>query len=216
MNDVVLYSYWRSSCSWRVRIALAYKNIPYTYRAVHLIKDGGAQHVATYRQLNPAAQVPTLQWNAAGVTRTLSQSLAILEWLEEHAPTPSLLPADPWLRAKARQYAEAINAGIQPIQNLAVGQYVRDQLGGDMPAWFRYWTARGLAALEPMVAATAGTFCVGDQPSLADCCLVPQLYNARRFQLDLAAYPTLARIDAACAPLPAFQAAHPDRQPDAE
>lgn len=216
MNDVILYSYWRSSCSWRVRIALAYKNIPYTYRAVHLLKDGGEQHGATYRQLNPAAQVPTLQWSQAGTTHNLSQSLAILEWLEEHVATPMLLPADPWLRARARQIAETINAGIQPIQNLSVGQYVRDQLGGDMQAWFRHWTARGLAALEPMVRATAGQYCVGDHPTIADCCLVPQLYNARRFQLDLAAYPTLTQIDAACAALPAFQAAHPDRQPDAE
>ena len=210
-----LYSYWRSSCSWRVRIALNLKGLAYTYEAVHLLKDGGQQHMEAYRALNPMRTVPTLEFEEGGQVRRLSQSLAILEYLEERYRTPALLPADPLLRARARMLAEMVNSGIQPLQNLSVLQWVKSELKSDDKAFGAYWNARGLTALEAAVKETAGTYCLGDTVSFADICLVPQLYGARRFGVDLTPYPTLTRIEAACEKLPAFQAAHPDRQPDA-
>ncbi|MBN1206086.1 MAG: maleylacetoacetate isomerase [Myxococcaceae bacterium] len=210
-----LYSYWRSSCSWRVRIALNLKGLDYTYEAVHLLKDGGQQNTEAFRALNPMRTVPTLELEEAGQVRRLSQSLAILEYLEERYRTPALLPAEPLLRARARMLAEMVNSGIQPLQNLTVLQWVKGELKGDDKAFAAHWNARGLTALEAAVKETAGTYCLGDTVSFADICLVPQLYGARRFGVDLTPYPTLTRIEAACEKLPAFQAAHPDRQPDA-
>jgi maleylpyruvate isomerase len=210
-----LYSYWRSSCSWRVRIALNLKGLSYTYEAVHLLKDGGQQHSEAYRALNPMRTVPTLEFEEGGVVRRLSQSIAILEYLEERHRTPALLPADPLLRARARMLAEMVNSGIQPLQNLSVLQFVKNELKGDDRVFAANWNARGLTALEAAVKETAGTYCLGETISFADICLVPQLYGARRYGVDLAQFPTLTRIEAACEKLPAFQAAHPDRQPDA-
>jgi maleylpyruvate isomerase len=210
-----LYSYWRSSCSWRVRIALNLKGLHYTYEAVHLLKDGGQQNSEAYRAVNPMRTVPTLEFEEGGVVRRLSQSLAILEYLEERYRTPALLPAEPLLRARVRMLSEMVNSGIQPLQNLAVLQWVKGELKGDDKAFAAHWNARGLAALEAAVKETAGTYCVGDTVSFADICLVPQLHGGRRFGVDLTPYPTLTRIEAACDKLPAFQAAHPDRQPDA-
>lgn len=198
-----------------MRIALAYKGIPYEYRAVNLIKDGGEQNAAGYvRELNPMSQVPVLELEGEPPQR-IAQSMAILEYLEERFPEPALLPADPWLRARARQLAENVNAGIQPFQNTSVTSHVRDVLRGDQAAWLRHFLARGLGALERLALETAGTFLVGARPSVADVCLVPQLYSARRFEVPLEAYPTLLRVEAACAAVPAFAAAHADRQPDA-
>jgi maleylpyruvate isomerase len=210
-----LYSYWRSSCSWRVRIALNLKGLAYTYEAVHLLKDGGQQNSEAYRALNPMRTVPTLEFEEGGQVRRLSQSLAILEYLEERYRAPALLPADPLLRARARMLAEMVNSGIQPLQNLAVLQWVKAELKSDDKAFAAHWNSRGLAALEAVVKETAGTYCVGNAVSFADICLVPQLYGARRFGVDLTPYPTLTRIEAACEELPAFQAARADRQPDA-
>ncbi len=212
---MILYTYWRSSCSWRVRIALAHKNIPHELRVVNLLRDGGAQHLPDYQQKNPMEQVPTLEWQENGKIQRLTQSLAILEYLEEQFPHPPLLPRDPFLRAKARQFAEIINAGIQPIHNLSVSQRIEKEFGGTAAAWNAPWIVRGLTALEKDVAQTAGTFCVGNELSIADCCLVPQLYAARRFGVDPAQYPTLLRIESACATLPAFQTAHAEAQSDA-
>jgi maleylpyruvate isomerase len=212
---VKLYSYWRSSCSWRVRIALNLKGLEYTYEAVHLLKDGGQQNADAYRALNPMRTVPTLEFEEGGQVHRLSQSLAILEYLEERYRTPALLPAEPLLRARARMLAEMVNSGIQPLQNLSVLQFVKGELKSDDKAFAAHWNARGLAALEAVVKQTAGTYCLGEQVSFADICLVPQLHGARRFGVDLAPYPTLTRIEAACNHLPAFQAAHADRQPDA-
>lgn len=206
-----LHGYWRSGASWRVRIALAWKELPYTYLPVHLVRDGGEQHQDAYLARNPMAQVPLLELEDG---RTLTQSLAILEYLEEAHPTPALLPADPFLRAKARQLAELVNSGIQPLQNLGTLQRI-DAFGGDRKAWAKHWIERGLGALEREAAALAGTYCVGEAVSFADLCLIPQLYAARRFEVDVGAYPTLARVESTCAALPAFQAAHPDAQPDA-
>jgi maleylpyruvate isomerase len=206
-----LYSYWRSSASWRVRIALAFKKVAYEYVPVSLVKDGGEQHREQYRVLNPMAQVPTLVLDDG---RRLSQSLAILEYLEETVPEPPLLPRDPYLRARARQLAELINAGIQPLQNLAPLRQVKS-LGLDEQAWAHHFIERGLEALERYAEPTAATFLVGDAPSFADICLVPQLFNARRFGVDLLRWPLLSRVEEACARLAPFQNGHAERQPDA-
>jgi maleylpyruvate isomerase len=210
-----LYSYWRSTSSWRVRIALNLKGLAYTYEAVHLLKDGGQQNTDAYRALNPMRTVPTLEFEEGGMVRRLSQSIAILEYLEERYRTPALLPADPLLRARTRMLAEMVNSGIQPLQNLSVLQYVKNEMKGDDKSFAAHWNARGLTALEAAVKETAGTYCLGETVSFADIYLMPQLYSARRYGVDLAPYPTLTRIEAACEKLPAFQAAHPDRQPDA-
>ncbi len=206
-----LYSYWRSSCSWRVRIALNLKGLAYEYQAVHLVRGGGEQHAEAYRRLNPLRQVPTL---VTGDGTAITQSLAILEYLEETHPAPPLLPEGALARARVRQLAEVVNAGIQPVQNASVLKQL-EALGQDKQAWAASFIARGLAALEAMAKETAGAYLVGDAVSFADCCLVPQLYNARRYGVDLAPYPTLTRVEAACQEREAFQAAHPDRQPDA-
>lgn len=206
-----LYSYWRSSASWRARIGLYWKGVAFEYVAVNLLKDGGEQHGAAYAALNPMQQVPTLVLDDG---RQLSQSLAILAYLDETLPTPPLLPSDPYLRARARQLAELVNAGIQPLQNTGpLGELKRR--GVDEKEWARHFIGRGLDALAASAAATAGSFLVGDAVSLADVCLVPQLYNARRFGLDPARWPLLTRVEAACARLEPFAQAHPDRQPDA-
>ena len=210
-----LYNYWRSSASWRVRIALAHKSLPYEYVAVSLLKDGGEQRSDAYRALNPLMQVPTLEWEEGGEQRRLTQSIAMLEYLEERHPAPPLLPRDPYLRARARQLAEVINSGIQPLQNLEPQRYVREELKGDAAAWTRHFIVRGMAALEEEARRTAGDFLVGDEVSFADVCLVPQMFATRRFAGGAEAFPTLARIEARCLALPAFQQAAPERQPDA-
>ncbi|WP_338863697.1 maleylacetoacetate isomerase [Myxococcus stipitatus] len=216
MKALRLHSYWRSSASWRVRLGLNLKGLSYEYAAVHLMKDGGQQNSPEYRAVNPMRTVPTLEWTEAdGTPLRLSQSIAILEFLEERIPSPALLPKDAYLRARVRMVAEGVNSGIQPLQNLSVLQRIKSELNGDDKAWAAHWNMRGLEALESLVKPTAGRYCVGDAVTLADVCLVPQLYGARRFGVDVSAYPTLLRIEAACAELPAFQAAHPDRQPDA-
>jgi maleylpyruvate isomerase len=208
---MILYDYWRSSSAWRVRIALHVKGIPFERRVVNLIKDGGEQHAATFHAMNPSRQVPVLITDDG---RPIAQSMAIIGYLEERHPAPALLPADAWLRARARQLAEMVNSGTQPLQNLTVLDHV--QAGGmDRNEWARHFIARGLAALEAAAHETAGRFLVGDAVSLADAYLIPQLYNARRFNVDLAPLPTLVRIESACAALPAFAAAHPDAQSDA-
>lgn len=214
-----LYGYWRSSSAWRVRIALHCKAIPFDYQVVRLSPMANEQYDANFMAINPFSQVPVLELDAdagthAGRPRRLAQSMAILEYLEERFPTPSLLPTDPWLRGRARQLAEMVNAGIQPFQNLPVLNYVKDMLEADSMSWVRHFIIRGLDALEKTALETVGTFLVGDAVSFADVYLVPQLYSARRFSVDLAPYPTLLRVEAACARLPAFIAAHADNQAD--
>ncbi|MGK3991672.1 maleylacetoacetate isomerase [Sorangium sp. So ce1024] len=215
IQGITLYGYWRSSCSWRVRIALAHKGVEHTYRPVNLLRDGGEQLRDDYRARNPMAQVPLLEFEQGGAVRRVAQSVAIIELLEELFPSPPLLPADPYLRARARQLAEMINAGTQPLQNTATLKYVQNELGGDHRAFARRFIASGLAAFQATASEHAGRFCVGDQVTVADLFLVPQLYNARRYEIDLAPLSTLTRIEAACMALPAFQAAHADRQADA-
>jgi maleylpyruvate isomerase len=208
-----LYNYWRSSASWRVRIALAHKGIAYEYRPVNLVRDGGEQNAAGYMaELNALSQVPVLETDEG---RRIAQSMAILEYLEERHPIPALLPEEPWLRARARQLAEMVNAGTQPFQNLPTMNYVRDVLRGDETAWVQHFIDRGLRAVERTARETAGTFLVGGQVTFADLCLIPQLASARRFELPVEPYPTLVRVEQACNELPAFKAAQPGVQPDA-
>ena len=174
----------------------------------------GEQHAEAYAAVNPLGMVPALEVTEGGRTVRLAQSLAILEWLEERFPAPPLLPREPFARAKARQLAELVNSSIQPLHNQLVLQKV-EAAGIARNDWGDFWVKRGLAALEREAAGSAGRFLVGDEPSLADVCLVPQLYAARRFGVDVAAYPTLARVEAACVDLPAFRESHPNTQPDA-
>ena len=206
-----LYGFWRSTCTWRVRIALELKGIEHEYQPVHLLK--GEQHQDGYARKNPMRQVPLLELDDG---TPLAQSMAILDYLDEVYPEPPLLPPEPLLRARARKLAEIVASGIQPLQNTSTQKYVREQLHGDAKEWVRHFVASGLAALETETAAGAGVYSVGDQLTIADVCLVPELYFARRFGLDLSQYPTLVRIDAACAALPAFGKAHAEAQPDAE
>ena len=213
---LTLLGYWRSSASYRVRIGLNLKALPYEYVAVNLVAPGGGEQLAEpYRSRNPMGQVPTLLVEEDdGATVALRQSLPILEYLDERFGEPPLLPADRTLRAHARALAEVVNSGIQPLQNLSVTRRLA-ALGVDDKAWVRAVVSDGLVALERQVADTAGRFCVGDHPTIADCCLVPQLYSARRFGVAVEHFPTLSRIERACAERPAFSAAHPDLQPDA-
>eukprot|EP00058_Branchiostoma_floridae_P003742 XP_002589230.1 hypothetical protein BRAFLDRAFT_120766 [Branchiostoma floridae] len=207
VDNPLLYSYFRSSCAWRVRIALNLKGIEYDQAPVHLIKDGGQQNSEEYKQKNPMAQVPTLIIDG----HKLTQSMAILEYLEETRPDPPLLPKDPATRAKVRMIAETVNAGIQPIQNLSVLQKVGDEKKME---WGHYWIDRGFTALETVLGETAGKYCVGDQVTMADLCLVPQLYNATRFKVDLSKFPAITRVCGNLAELEAFKAADYSRQPD--
>jgi maleylpyruvate isomerase len=210
---LVLHSYWRSSASYRVRIGLGLKQLAYEYAAVNILQ--GAQFADAYRANNPMAQVPTLEITEDdGARIALTQSLPILEYLDERWPEPAILPRDLAQRARTRALAEMINAGIQPLQNLATVKRVKG-LGGDEAAWARPFVAEGLAAFARAAAETAGAFCVGDAPSIADCCLVPQLVAARRFKVDLAPFAKLVEIEARCIAMPAFADAAPDHQPDA-
>lgn len=210
-----LYSYWRSSASYRVRIALNLKGLAYEIVPVHLVRDGGQQFSAEYRALNPQSRVPLL----VDGDFALNQSLAILEYLEAQHPQPALLTGDARRQARIRAFCQTINADIQPLQNTGVLKYLGERLQVDEDArnaWLRHWITRGLAALdEALHDAPETPFVFGDSASWADCLLVPQIYAATRFGCDAARYPRLARVAAHCAALPAFQRAHPDRQPDA-
>jgi maleylpyruvate isomerase len=212
-----LYSYFRSSAAYRVRIALELKGLPYSYVPVHLLKDGGAQHAPPYQRLNPTELVPTLVDHDG---YALGQSLAIMEYLDETQPEPALLPRDALGRARVRALAQSVACEIHPLNNLRVLQYLERDLGVTEAArsdWYRHWITLGFTALERMLASTpaTGRFCHGDSPGLADCCLIPQIANARRFDTSLEAFPTIRRIEAACLALPAFQKAAPQVQPDA-
>jgi maleylpyruvate isomerase len=212
-----LYSYFRSSASYRVRIALNLKGLSYEYVPVHLTREGGEHLAAPFRKLNPQALVPVLEDGE----EALAQSLAIIEYLEEKHPKPSLMPKTATARARVRALALTIACEIHPLNNLKVLNYVTNVLGvGDdaRRAWYHYWIAEGLRALETKLAGDreTGQFCHGDAPGLADCCLVPQLFNARRFKCELSGYPTLLAIEKNCQALEAFQRAAPEKQPDFE
>lgn len=217
MSQLRLYDYWRSSAAWRVRIALHLKGLAYESVPVHLVRDGGEQHRPEYRALSPLGVVPTL---VHGET-SLTQSLAILEYLDETFPeTARLLPADPVARARIRELALTIAADTHPVHNLRVQQYLKTDAGLDdetVARFVRHWLNLGFAAVESMLAGSprTGLCCHGDAPTLADCVIVPAVYTARRFGADIDACGTILRIHDHCLTLPAFVASHPDRQPDA-
>jgi len=216
-SDFALYGYFRSSAAFRVRIALNLKNVGADPRFVHLVRDGGQQHRDAYKAVNPQELIPTLLHDS----RAIGQSVAIIEYLDEIVPQPPLLPRNAPERARVRQIALAIACDIHPLNNLRVLQYLHHAIGADDKAradWQYHWIATGFSALEAMLARNAetGCFCHGDAPTLADVCLIPQMANARRIQMDLSPYPTLQRIEKAALSLPAFIAARPENQPDAE
>ncbi len=210
-----LYSYFRSSAAFRVRIALNLKQLDYESVAIHLRRND--QSKPDYRRVNPQGLVPTLEDGG----QTLIQSMAIIEYLDEIHPQPPLLPKDPADRSRVRALADIVACDIHPINNLRVLRYLTHQLGLDeaaIAAWFNHWIAAGFQALEPLVAqdARTGAFCHGDSPGLADLTLVPQVVNAERYLLDLAPYPTVTRIYENCMRIEPFIAAHPLNQPDYE
>jgi maleylacetoacetate isomerase len=215
--EFALYGYFRSSAAFRVRIALNLKGIAAELRFVHLLNDGGQQHRAEYKAVNPQELIPTLVHNG----RAIGQSLAIIEYLDEIVPEPPLLPVGPASRARVRQIAYAVACDIHPVNNLRVNQYLKTSFNADgeaQVAWQKHWMAVGFTALEAMLAGSkeTGAFCHGSLATIADICLIPQLANARRVALDLEPYPTLTRIEAHALTHPAFDAALPKNQPDAE
>ncbi|MGB3747140.1 MAG: maleylacetoacetate isomerase [Rhodanobacter sp.] len=217
-TGLVLYSYWRSSAAYRVRIALNLKGLSYETQPVHLLRDGGQQHTAQYRALNPLESVPVLRDG----DRVITQSLAIMEYLDEMHPEleTALLPVDARGRAQVRALAMAICCDIHPLGNLRVLQQLEAQFGAgeeQRAAWSRHWMSVGFKAVEAVLAESAATgrYCHGETPSVADACLVPQVYNALRWKLPMDDYPIISRIYQACNELEAFQRAAPEAQPDA-
>lgn len=213
-----LYGYWRSSAAYRVRIALNLKGISAEQLSVHLVRDGGEQHKAAYTALNPLELVPTLTLDDELDMDALSQSLAIIEYLDEIHPQTPLLPASALERAHVRAMALTVACEIHPLNNLRVLQYLTQTLGVDEAAkntWYHHWVASGFAALETLLIRHSGRYCFGDTVTLADLCLVPQVYNAQRFNVDLTPYPNIMRVWAECNQLEAFANAAPERQVDA-
>jgi maleylacetoacetate isomerase len=215
-HAIKLYHYWRSSSAYRVRIAMNLKGLSYELIPVHLVRGGGEQHRPEYREVNPLGLVPALQHESS----TIVQSLAICEYLEECYPQVPLLPPGAAQRARVRALVQTVCSEVQPLNNLAVLQYLKDVLGADgegVAAWYGHWIERGFTALESWLNQPAsGDFCHGDQPTLADCFLVPQVYNAERFNCDLQPYPRIREITARCRSVGAFATAAPENQPDAE
>jgi maleylacetoacetate isomerase len=212
-----LYDYWRSSACYRVRIALNLKGLPYESRPIHLLKDGGEQHSAAYREVNPQEAVPTLVDGA----RAIRQSLAIIEYLDEaYDGEMKLLPANARGRARARGLAMLVACDIHPLNNLRVMQFLEREWGtpqAQRERWTRHWMEEGFRAFEALLAdhPSTGAYCEGDAPTLADICLIPQVYSANRSGVDMAPFPIIRRINEQCLALPAFDAARPERQPDA-
>jgi len=216
-SDFALYGYFRSSAAFRARIALNLKGIAPELRFVHLIRNGGEQHNADYKAVNPQELIPALAHDGHLIT----QSMAIIEYLDEIVPQPPLLPKDAYGRARARELAYVVGCDIHPVNNLRIGLYTKDKLGAsddDIARWHRHWIRIGFDALEIMLATSphTGAYCHGDTPTIADILLIPQCANARRVKLDLDPWPTIARIEAHALGHPAFHAALPANQPDAE
>jgi len=211
---VKLYSYFRSSAAYRTRIALNLKGLPYEMAFIHLTRDGGHQHRPDYRAINPQQRVPSLVLDNGEI---LTQSLAIIEYLDEAHPQPPLLPTDLIERARVRAMAQLIACDIHPLNNLAPLQYLKRVLQheqAEIDTWYHHWILQGFEALETMIG--SGLYLAGDHVTLADICLVPQVYNARRLKVPLDRFPKIVAADAACMQLPAFQKASPENQPDAE
>jgi len=213
-GHVKLYTYFRSSAAYRVRIALNLKGLKSEMISVHLQKEGGLNRKPDYRAINPHMRVPALQIDSGEV---LTQSLAIIEYLDEVKPEPPLLPRDPVARAKVRALAQLIACDIHPLNNVGPLRYLKNQLGQDQPkidAWYHHWVMDGFDALESMI--QPGPYAFGSAVTLADVCLVPQVYNARRLKVPLDRYPKIVAVDAACTKLAAFDRAKPENQADAE
>jgi len=211
---VKLYSYFRSSAAYRVRIALNLKNLPYEMAFIHLTKDGGHQRKPDYVAINAQMRVPALVLSSGEV---LTQSLAIIEYLDEIQPEPPLLPADALARAKVRALSQIVACDIHPIDNLVVLQYLKRTLNHAQPeidAWYQHWITEGFKAIEAMIA--PGPYAFGSHVTLADICLIPQVFNARRLKTPLDAFPKIVGVETACLKLAAFDKARPENQPDAE
>ena len=209
-----LYSYFRSSAAYRARIALNLKGIAYEMASIHLTKDGGRQFSPEYKAVNAQMRVPALELDTGEV---LTQSLAIIDYLDETHPVPPFLPADPIERARVRAVADAIACDIHPLNNLASLKYIKNALGKDqaaIDAWYQHWVILGFETIEAWL--EPGPYSFGDRVTLADICLVPQVANARRFRVPMERFPKIAAVDAACLKLPAFDKARPENQPDAE
>ncbi|MEA2092933.1 MAG: maleylacetoacetate isomerase [Pseudomonadota bacterium] len=216
MPALALYTYFRSSCSYRVRIALALKGLAFDSRYIHLLRDGGENWQPEYRRQNPQGLVPTL----VDGQRIFTQSLAIIEYLDECYPDPPLLPADVRDRARVRALAQVIASDIQPLNNLRVLDFLNRELGASeqqVQVWYRHWITEGFHAVEALLGRQrqTATCCCGDVPTVADICLIPQAYNALRFHCELEAFPTVWKVYEHCTTLPAFQAAAPENQADA-
>jgi maleylacetoacetate isomerase len=212
-NRVTLYSFFRSSAAYRVRIALNFKGLDYTIVPIHLSKDGGQHKSAEYRAINPQMRVPSLALPSGEV---LIQSLAIIEFLDETHPEPPLLPRDPIARAQVRAVADIVACDIHPINNVGPLNYLRSTLGhaeAEINAWYAHWITLGFEAIESMI--RPAPYALGAQPSLVDVVLVPQVYNARRFKVPLDRFPKITGVDAECLKLAAFDRARPENQPDA-
>jgi maleylacetoacetate isomerase len=211
---VNLYSYFRSSAAYRARIALNLKGLAFDTISIHLTKDGGRQHAPEFRAVNPQKRVPALALDSGEV---LLQSLAIIEYLDELHPDPPLLPKDPVARARVRAVAQIIACDIHPLNNTASLNYLRGALKADQGAvsqWYAHWIAAGFEAIEALI--RPGPYAFGDTVTIADICIVPQVANAHRFKVPLDRFPNIVAVDAAANKLPAFDAARPERQPDAE
>ncbi|WP_068828433.1 maleylacetoacetate isomerase [Pseudomonas sp. BMS12] len=216
-TELTLHGYWRSSAAYRVRIALGLKGLAYRQVPVHLVKDGGQQHADGYKALNPQELVPLLVDGANGGVR-IAQSLAILEYLDEVFLVPALLPAEPAQRAQVRALALHIACDIHPLNNLRVLQYLSAELGATDEAkntWYRHWVDKGLAAVEQGLAVFGGGLSLGNRPGYLEACVIPQLYNARRFNCELSSYSQLLAMEERCFALDAFKAAAPEAQSDA-
>jgi maleylacetoacetate isomerase len=210
-----LYSYWRSSAAYRVRIALNLKGLPYETISVHLVNNGGEQHTDVFKNLNPQELIPVLLHGS----RILRQSMAIIEYLDETWPQNPLLPTTARDRQRVRALAQVIACEIHPLNNLRIQQYLEKTFKASeqqREEWTRHWIASGFEALEQLLAGnpSTGEFCEGDVPTMADCLLVPQVYNASRFKVDMTPFPTVRRINEACLAIEAFDAARPEKQPD--
>jgi maleylacetoacetate isomerase len=215
-EELRLYSYWRSSAAYRVRIGLKLKGLAYETVPVHLLRDGGEQLSPAFAATNPQKLVPVLQHGQ----RTFRQSLAILEYVDEVWPEPPLLPSTSRDRQRVRALAQIVATDIHPLNNLRVLRYLEHEWNVPQPerdVWIRHWIMEGFDAFEALLDGhpATGIYCDGFTPTIADCCLIPQVYNARRFGVDMARYPTIVAIEQACLELPAFRDAAPDRQPDA-
>lgn len=209
-----LYSYFRSSAAYRVRIALNLKGLPYAMESIHLTKEGGRQFSDAFRAVNPQMRVPALELSGGEV---LTQSLAIIDYLDEVFPDPPLLPAEALDRARVRAAAQIVACDIHPLNNLCVLRYLKRSLNQEqeaIDAWYHHWVIEGFNALEKTIA--PGPYCFGSHVTLADVCLVPQVFNARRLKVPLDAFPKIVAVETACLKLPAFDKARPENQPDAE